>query len=70
MIESEEFQDLQRRCKERGWDAERLIAFANALQYMIIKIRRNKYGQKETILTCYKSKKIHHTPVRNHRENF
>jgi uncharacterized protein YdcH (DUF465 family) len=70
MIEDEEFRDLQRKCKEKGWDFDRLIAFANMLQHIIIKHRHNKYGQKETFITCYKSKKAHHKIPADHRANF
>lgn len=70
MIENEEFQDLQRRCKARGWDAERLIAFANALHLMTVKSRYDRYGNRQATISCYKSKKAHHKIPANYRENF
>ena len=66
----EEFLALQEKCKARGWDAERLIQFANALRFVIIKYKVNKWGHRLPYISCYKSKKAHHKIPADHRENF
>lgn len=70
MIESEEIEALKHKCKERGWDFDRLVAFANALHLMIVKYRCNKWGARQPYVTCYKSKRVHYKQSENYRENF
>lgn len=70
MIDDDELQALEQRCKERGWDAGRLIQFANALHLMQVKYRIYKEGWRLPYVTCYKSKKAHSRQSKSFRNNF
>ena len=71
-INSEEYKELERRCKQHtpAYDPERLIQLSNALKHMIIKYKHYSDGSRQVYLTCYKSKKKHHSSRTRHRDNF
>lgn len=66
-IDSEEYKKLDKRCKERGYDTERVMQLANAMRYMIIKYHENSSQVKN--ITCYKSKKFR-LRTDNHKTDF
>lgn len=70
MVMSAELEELKQRAEAHGWDVSRLIQLSNALRLMTVKYTHDKQGNRMPYLTCFKSKKLHHSWCNRHRDNF
>ena len=68
-IDSEDYKELERRCKNHvpPYEPERVIQLANSFRLMIVKYHENSKRVKK--ITCYKSKKKR-LKTKNHLEDF